>query len=45
MDAEIGNGSIVGPYAVLSPGASVASGAVTGPFYTSPDPGDGADAT
>jgi bifunctional UDP-N-acetylglucosamine pyrophosphorylase / glucosamine-1-phosphate N-acetyltransferase len=33
-DAEIGSGAIVGPYAVLSPGASIPDGAVTGPFYT-----------
>ena len=44
-DAEIGDGARVGPYAVLSPGASVASGTVTGPFYTAPDPGDGSDST
>jgi bifunctional UDP-N-acetylglucosamine pyrophosphorylase/glucosamine-1-phosphate N-acetyltransferase len=35
-DAEIGSGTIVGPYAVLSPGASIADGTVTGPFYTAP---------
>jgi len=44
-DAEVGDGAVVGPYAVLSPGASVAAGTVTGPFYTAPDPGDGADST
>ena len=33
-DAEIGSGAIVGPYAVLSPGASIPDGTVTGPFYT-----------
>jgi bifunctional UDP-N-acetylglucosamine pyrophosphorylase / glucosamine-1-phosphate N-acetyltransferase len=35
-DAEIGAGSIVGPYAVLRPGASIPDGTVTGPFYTAP---------
>ncbi len=35
-DAEIGAGATVGPYAHLSPGSSVVSGAVTGPFYTGP---------
>lgn len=40
-DAEIGIGARVGPYAVLSPGGSVSEGAVTGEFYTSPDPDDG----
>jgi bifunctional UDP-N-acetylglucosamine pyrophosphorylase / glucosamine-1-phosphate N-acetyltransferase len=33
-DAEIGAGAHVGPYAALSPGAHVASGVTTGPFYT-----------
>lgn len=33
-DAEIGARAVVGPYAVLQPGDSVAAGAVTGPFYT-----------
>ena len=33
-DAEIGAGAIVGPYAVLRPGASIPDGTVTGPFYT-----------
>jgi bifunctional UDP-N-acetylglucosamine pyrophosphorylase/glucosamine-1-phosphate N-acetyltransferase len=33
-DAEVGAGAIVGPYAVLSPGASIPDGTVTGPFYT-----------
>ena len=32
--ADIGAGSVVGPYAVLEPGAVVAPGARTGPFYT-----------
>jgi bifunctional UDP-N-acetylglucosamine pyrophosphorylase/glucosamine-1-phosphate N-acetyltransferase len=34
-DATIGAGAAVGPFAVLEPGSAVASGAVTGPFYTS----------
>jgi acetyltransferase-like isoleucine patch superfamily enzyme len=34
-DATIGAGAIVGPFAVLEPGSSVAAGAVTGAFYTS----------
>jgi bifunctional UDP-N-acetylglucosamine pyrophosphorylase / glucosamine-1-phosphate N-acetyltransferase len=33
-DAEIGARSHVGPYAALSPGASVAEDSATGPFYT-----------
>jgi bifunctional UDP-N-acetylglucosamine pyrophosphorylase / glucosamine-1-phosphate N-acetyltransferase len=32
--AEIGADCEVGPYAVLEPGSSVASGTRTGPFYT-----------
>ncbi|MCB0978568.1 MAG: NTP transferase domain-containing protein [Acidimicrobiales bacterium] len=32
-EAEIGAGAVVGPFAVLSPGASVPEGVVTGPFY------------
>jgi bifunctional UDP-N-acetylglucosamine pyrophosphorylase / glucosamine-1-phosphate N-acetyltransferase len=34
-DAFIGSGAQVGPFAVLDPGCEVASGAVTGAFYTS----------
>jgi bifunctional UDP-N-acetylglucosamine pyrophosphorylase/glucosamine-1-phosphate N-acetyltransferase len=34
-DAFIGSGARVGPFAVLEPGSEVASGAVTGAFYTS----------
>ena len=44
-EAEIGDRSTVGPYAVLSPGASVPAGTITGPFYTAPDRGDAADPT
>lgn len=33
-DAEVGPGSVVGPYAVLEPGAQIPSDTVTGPFYT-----------
>jgi bifunctional UDP-N-acetylglucosamine pyrophosphorylase/glucosamine-1-phosphate N-acetyltransferase len=33
-DAEIGNGSVVGPFCHLPAGASLASGTTTGPFYT-----------
>jgi len=32
--AEIGDDAVVGPFAVLEPGARVVSGARTGPFYT-----------
>jgi bifunctional UDP-N-acetylglucosamine pyrophosphorylase/glucosamine-1-phosphate N-acetyltransferase len=32
-DAEVGAGAHVGPYAVLQPGAEVAAGEATGPFY------------
>jgi len=38
--AEIGDDAIVGPFAALGPGAHVASGTRTGPFYTAPT-GDG----
>jgi bifunctional UDP-N-acetylglucosamine pyrophosphorylase / glucosamine-1-phosphate N-acetyltransferase len=38
-DAEIGSRSHVGPFAVLEPGAQIASGTKTGPFYTA-GPGD-----
>ena len=34
-EAEIGDGSIVGPYGHLPAGTSIAPGTVTGPFYTS----------
>ena len=33
-DAEVGDGAIVGPYAYLRPGSSVAGGVTTGAFYT-----------
>jgi bifunctional UDP-N-acetylglucosamine pyrophosphorylase / glucosamine-1-phosphate N-acetyltransferase len=36
-DSTIGAGAHVGPYAVLTPGAHVADGAVTGPFFTAGD--------
>ncbi len=40
-DADIGAGAAVGPFAVLEPGAHVAAGQRTGPFYTgTPDAGD-----
>jgi bifunctional UDP-N-acetylglucosamine pyrophosphorylase/glucosamine-1-phosphate N-acetyltransferase len=42
-DAEVGAGARVGPFAVLAPGASVPTGAVSGPFYTAAE--DGNDAT
>ncbi len=32
-DAEVGEGAVVGPFAVLDPGSQVASASVTGPFY------------
>ena len=34
LDAEIGDGAVVGPYVHLPAGANIVSGAVTGPFYT-----------
>jgi bifunctional UDP-N-acetylglucosamine pyrophosphorylase / glucosamine-1-phosphate N-acetyltransferase len=34
VDAEIGDGATVGPFAYLPAGSAVATGAVTGPFYT-----------
>lgn len=34
IDAQIGAGAQVGPYAHLQPGSAVVDGAVTGPFYT-----------
>jgi bifunctional UDP-N-acetylglucosamine pyrophosphorylase / glucosamine-1-phosphate N-acetyltransferase len=34
IDAEIGDDAVVGPFAHLPPGASVAAGVRTGPFYT-----------
>ncbi len=36
VDAEIGAGADVGPFAHLPAGSAVASGAVTGAFYTAP---------
>lgn len=39
-DSEIGANSTVGPFAVLAPGASVADGTVTGPFYAAGGPDD-----
>jgi bifunctional UDP-N-acetylglucosamine pyrophosphorylase/glucosamine-1-phosphate N-acetyltransferase len=38
-EAEIGEGAVVGPFAVLESGSHVADGARTGPFYTA-SPGD-----
>ncbi|MGA9278632.1 bifunctional UDP-N-acetylglucosamine diphosphorylase/glucosamine-1-phosphate N-acetyltransferase GlmU [Ilumatobacter sp.] len=35
-DAEVGRGAVVGPYAHLPPGSSVASESTTGAFYTAP---------
>jgi bifunctional UDP-N-acetylglucosamine pyrophosphorylase/glucosamine-1-phosphate N-acetyltransferase len=35
-DAEIGTDAVVGPYAHLPAGSSVASGVTTGAFYTAP---------
>ena len=35
-DAEVGSGAMVGPYAHLPVGSSVASNSVTGAFYTAP---------
>jgi bifunctional UDP-N-acetylglucosamine pyrophosphorylase/glucosamine-1-phosphate N-acetyltransferase len=32
--AEIGDGAVVGPFAVLEPGSQVGAGVRTGPFYT-----------
>jgi bifunctional UDP-N-acetylglucosamine pyrophosphorylase/glucosamine-1-phosphate N-acetyltransferase len=32
--ADIGDDAVVGPFAVLEPGARVAEGTRTGPFYT-----------
>ncbi len=40
-DAEIGAGAVVGPFAALRPGAAVAEGTVTGPFYAGEGPEDG----
>lgn len=37
-DAEIGEGSVVGPFAVLEPGSLVAGGWRTGPFHTAHGP-------
>jgi bifunctional UDP-N-acetylglucosamine pyrophosphorylase/glucosamine-1-phosphate N-acetyltransferase len=36
VDAEVGEGAVVGPYAVLTPGDHVAPGTRTGAFYTAP---------
>jgi bifunctional UDP-N-acetylglucosamine pyrophosphorylase/glucosamine-1-phosphate N-acetyltransferase len=36
LEAEIGDGARVGPYAYLPAGSSVAAGVVTGAFYTAP---------
>jgi len=35
VDAEIGDGCLVGPYCHLAPGATITPGTVTGAFYTS----------
>ncbi|CAA9245908.1 MAG: N-acetylglucosamine-1-phosphate uridyltransferase / Glucosamine-1-phosphate N-acetyltransferase [uncultured Acidimicrobiales bacterium] len=40
VSAEVGDGAVVGPFAHLEPGASVAAGATTGPFYASGGGGD-----
>lgn len=37
IDAEIGDGAVVGPYAHLPAGANIVNGAVTGAFYTAGD--------
>jgi bifunctional UDP-N-acetylglucosamine pyrophosphorylase/glucosamine-1-phosphate N-acetyltransferase len=39
-DAEIGANSVIGPFAVLAPGASVPDGTVTGPVYAASGPDD-----
>jgi bifunctional UDP-N-acetylglucosamine pyrophosphorylase/glucosamine-1-phosphate N-acetyltransferase len=39
-DAEIGAGAVVGPFAVLAPGAQVPGETVTGPFYAATGPDD-----
>jgi bifunctional UDP-N-acetylglucosamine pyrophosphorylase/glucosamine-1-phosphate N-acetyltransferase len=36
VDAEIGDGAVVGPFSYLPAGSIIAPGTVTGPFYTSP---------
>ncbi len=41
-DAEVGHGALVGPFAVLEPGAQVPAEARTGPFYTATN-SDGLD--
>jgi bifunctional UDP-N-acetylglucosamine pyrophosphorylase/glucosamine-1-phosphate N-acetyltransferase len=45
VDAEIGDGARVGPYAVLAAGSAIPDGAVTGPFYAARSPEDGAAGT
>ena len=39
-DAQIGADTVVGPFAVLSPGAEVPDGTRTGPFYAASGPED-----
>ncbi|MEZ5204474.1 MAG: NTP transferase domain-containing protein [Acidimicrobiales bacterium] len=39
-DAEVGGGAVVGPFAVLAPGASIPEGTITGPFYAASGPDD-----
>jgi bifunctional UDP-N-acetylglucosamine pyrophosphorylase/glucosamine-1-phosphate N-acetyltransferase len=39
-DSEIGADAVVGPFAVLAPGAQVPDGTVTGPFYAASGPDD-----
>ena len=39
-DAEIGAGSVVGPFAVLAPGGQIPDGTITGPFYAASGPDD-----
>jgi bifunctional UDP-N-acetylglucosamine pyrophosphorylase/glucosamine-1-phosphate N-acetyltransferase len=34
--AEVGDGAVVGPYAVLEPGTRIAAGVRTGPFFAGP---------
>ena len=36
IDAEVGDGAVVGPFAHLPAGSTVAAGAITGAFYTAP---------
>ena len=38
-DAEVGDDSVVGPYAYIEPGSDLAAGSRTGAFYTGPSGG------